>query len=79
MLDNDLFQITIFMFLGISAISDFWIHWNTGFVFWTVLFITAYRFISVYGLTYLLNKGRLEPIGKGTRENLFYVLYFSFS
>jgi len=57
-------EITIFMFLGISAISDFWIHWNTGFVFWTVLFITAYRFMSVYGLTYLLNKGRLEPIGK---------------
>ncbi|CAG5080570.1 Oidioi.mRNA.OKI2018_I69.PAR.g9650.t1.cds [Oikopleura dioica] len=57
-------EITIFMFLGISAISDFWIHWNTGFVFWTVLFITVYRFMSVYGLTYLLNKGRLEPIGK---------------
>ena len=27
-------EITIFMFLGISAISDFWIHWNTPFVLW---------------------------------------------
>jgi len=57
-------EITIFMFLGISAISDFWIHWNTPFVLWTLLFITLFRFISVYGLTFILNKVRLEPIGK---------------
>jgi len=57
-------EITIFMFLGISAISDFWIHWNTPFVLWTLLFITLYRFISVYGLTFILNRIRLEPIGK---------------
>ena len=27
-------EMTIFMFLGISAISDFWIHWNTPFILW---------------------------------------------
>lgn len=57
-------EITIFMFLGISAISDFWIHWNTPFVIWTLIFITVYRFTTTYGLSYLLNKVRLEPIGK---------------
>ena len=30
----NIMDITIFMFLGISAISDFWIHWNTPFVLW---------------------------------------------
>lgn len=57
-------EITIFMFLGISAISDFWIHWNTPFVIWTLIFITVFRFCSTYGLSYLLNRVRLEPIGK---------------
>ena len=32
--------------------------------FKTLLFITLFRFISVYGLTFILNKVRLEPIGK---------------
>jgi len=57
-------EITIFMFLGISAISDFWIHWNTPFVIWTLIFITVFRFMSTYGLSFLLNRVRLEPIGK---------------
>ena len=47
----------------ISAISDFWLHWNTPFILWTLFFVSAYRIISVYGLTWLLNKIRLEPIG----------------
>jgi len=32
---SSIMDITIFIFLGISAISDFWVHWNTGFVVWT--------------------------------------------
>ena len=46
-------EITIFMFLGISAISDFWIHWNTPFVIWTLIFITVYRFATTYGLSWI--------------------------
>ena len=56
-------EMTIFLFLGISAISDFWLHWNTPFILWTLLFVSVYRIISVYGLTWALNKVRLEPIG----------------
>ena len=59
---SNVMDITIFIFLGISAISDFWTHWNTGFVIWTIIFITIYRVISVYTLTYILNIGRLDRI-----------------
>jgi len=59
---SNVMDITIFIFLGISAISDFWAHWNTGFVIWTIIFITIYRVISVYTLTYILNIGRLDRI-----------------
>ena len=31
---SNIMDITIFMFLGISAISEFWVHWNTAFVIW---------------------------------------------
>ena len=56
-------EMTIFLFLGISAISDFWLHWNTPFILWTLFFVTVYRIISVYGLTWVVNRVRLEPIG----------------
>ena len=36
----------IFMLLGIAAVSDFWQYWNTGFVLWTLAFITIYRVIG---------------------------------
>ena len=36
----------IFMLLGIAAVSDFWQYWNTGFVLWTLVFITLYRAIG---------------------------------
>ena len=42
----NIMDITIFMFLGISAISEFWVHWNTAFVIWTLIFISVYRVIS---------------------------------
>ena len=56
-------EMTIFLFLGISAISDFWLHWNTPFILWTLFFVTVYRIISVYGLSWVVNRVRLEPIG----------------
>ncbi|CAG5086677.1 Oidioi.mRNA.OKI2018_I69.PAR.g11314.t1.cds [Oikopleura dioica] len=49
---SSIMDITIFIFLGISAISDFW----------TIVFITIYRVISVYVLTFILNIGRLDRI-----------------
>ena len=43
---SNIMDITIFMFLGISAISEFWVHWNTAFVIWVlvVYFIPAKYF-----------------------------------
>nr|XP_039256170.1 sodium/hydrogen exchanger 3-like isoform X3 [Styela clava] len=52
----------IFMLLGIAAVSDFWQHWNTGFVIWTLIFITIYRAIGVVVLTKILNYIRLDKI-----------------
>ena len=54
---------TIFMFLGISAISDFWIHFNLALVLWTLMFITLFRFMTTFGLSWILNRNRLVPIG----------------
>ena len=65
-------EVLIFMFLGIAAISDFWRSWNTAFTLWTVFFITIYRFISVYGLTAILNRYRIERI---TRTDQFVMAY----
>jgi len=45
----------IFMLLGIAAVSDFWQYWNTGFVLWTLLFITLYRAIGTKSLVYILS------------------------
>ncbi|XP_076810674.1 sodium/hydrogen exchanger 3-like isoform X2 [Clavelina lepadiformis] len=54
----------IFMLLGISAVSDFWQYWNTGFVLWTLFFITIYRAIGVVVLTFMVNYVRLDKINK---------------
>ena len=39
-------ETTIFMLLGIAAVSDFWKSWNLSFVLWTLLFITFYRIVG---------------------------------
>ena len=39
-------DITIFMFLGISAISEFWVHWNTAFVIWVLVVFFIPFFLS---------------------------------
>jgi NhaP-type Na+/H+ or K+/H+ antiporter len=51
-------EMVIFILLGTSAVTDFWVHWNTAFVMWTLLFISVFRLISVYGLTAILNRNR---------------------
>ncbi|KAG7457763.1 hypothetical protein MATL_G00230730 [Megalops atlanticus] len=52
----------IFVFLGISAIDpQIWV-WNTAFILLTLLFIFVFRFIGVFGLTWILNKYRLVPL-----------------
>ena len=51
-------ETTIFMLLGIAAVSDFWKSWNLSFVLWTLLFITFYRIVGkkkFYLFTYLIS------------------------
>lgn len=43
-------------------VHDFFAHWNTGLFFITLFSITLFRFISVFGLTYILNQVRDKPI-----------------
>ncbi|XP_056275743.1 sodium/hydrogen exchanger 3.1 [Pseudoliparis swirei] len=52
----------IFVFLGISAIDKaLWV-WNTDFILLTLLFISVYRIMGVFFLTWILNKYRLVPV-----------------
>ena len=55
-------EITIFMFLGISAISDFWIHWNTPFVLWDRVFDTILKMEKSFGLFSILNQNSSQKL-----------------
>ena len=59
-------EIIIFILLGVTCIQEFSIdfskHWNTGFFFFTLFFIILYRCVATFGLTYVINKLRKEPI-----------------
>ena len=59
-------EIIIFILLGVTCIQEFSIdfskHWNTGFFFFTLFFIILYRCVATFGLTYIINKLRKEPI-----------------
>jgi len=59
-------EIIIFILLGVTAIQEFTIdflaHWNTGLFFCTLIFMTVYRFIAIFGLTFIINKFRKKPI-----------------
>ncbi|XP_060608058.1 Na(+)/H(+) exchanger beta-like isoform X2 [Ruditapes philippinarum] len=50
----------IFLFLGISLFKKDVLtpeHWNIGFIGWTVLFCLLYRFLVVFALTFVFNRG----------------------
>ncbi|OQV14225.1 hypothetical protein BV898_11579 [Hypsibius exemplaris] len=58
----------IFLVLGLVIVNDSHI-WHTGFVLWTLLLCVVYRFIGVFGLTWLANK--LKPDAKSQLEEQF--------
>ena len=52
----------IFLYLGMAFFEE---HvWNTGFVCWTLFFIIGVRFITIYGLSFVINMMRknIHPI-----------------
>ncbi|CAN7938043.1 unnamed protein product, partial [Ixodes hexagonus] len=52
----------IFIFLGIVLVNKKHV-WNTGFVVWSTALCLVYRFLTVFGLTYLVNTfGRIKKI-----------------
>lgn len=53
----------IFMYLGISAVSDLHI-WNTGFVLLTLVFCLVYRVLGVVILTSIANRVRLVRLNR---------------
>ena len=59
-------EIIIFILLGVTCIQEFtinfFVHWNTGLFLCTLVFIIVYRFIAIFGLTFLINKFRKKPI-----------------
>lgn len=52
----------IFILLGVAAAGDFWKFWNTPLVVWTILFISVYRVISVFFLSWMINKFRINKV-----------------
>lgn len=52
----------IFIFLGIVLVNKRHV-WNTGFVVWSAALCLVYRFLTVFGLTYIVNVvGRVKKI-----------------
>lgn len=52
----------IFIFLGIVLVNKRHV-WNTGFVVWSAALCLVYRFLTVFGLTYIVNMmGRIKKI-----------------
>ncbi|XP_055330823.1 Na(+)/H(+) exchanger beta-like [Paramacrobiotus metropolitanus] len=62
----------IFLVLGLVIVNDSHI-WHTGFVLWTLLFCIVYRFIGVFGLTWLANK--INRMRKVNLEEQFIMAY----
>ena len=52
---------TIFVYLGIVPFSETF-EWHTGFILWSCLFVICFRFVSVFGLTTILNRFRGNKI-----------------
>ncbi|XP_053404076.1 Na(+)/H(+) exchanger beta-like isoform X2 [Mercenaria mercenaria] len=51
----------IFMFLGISLFKKDVLtpeHWDVGFIAWTLFFCLLYRFLGVFLLTFIINRGK---------------------
>lgn len=58
-------EIIIFLFLGMALVR-YEHNWSTGFTLWTIFLCLVYRFLVVFGLTYLINtcdRYRVRKIG----------------
>uniref|UniRef100_A0A914DW08 Sodium/hydrogen exchanger n=1 Tax=Acrobeloides nanus TaxID=290746 RepID=A0A914DW08_9BILA len=53
----------IFIFLGLSTVSARH-HWDTAFIFLTVIFCLLYRALGICTLCYILNKNRVKKFNK---------------
>ncbi|XP_041351124.1 sodium/hydrogen exchanger 1-like [Gigantopelta aegis] len=67
-------EVVIFMFLGLALVREDHV-WHTGFVLWTVLFCLLYRFIIVFGMTFLINKLDGDRVRKIGLDEQFMISY----
>ncbi|XP_061171494.1 sodium/hydrogen exchanger 4-like isoform X3 [Saccostrea echinata] len=66
-------EIIIFLFLGLALVTDH--DWRTGFVLWTLVLCIGFRFLVVYGLTFLINKFDTYRVRKIGFDEMFIMSY----
>ncbi|XP_070173141.1 Na(+)/H(+) exchanger beta-like [Littorina saxatilis] len=67
-------EIIIFLFLGLDLVSDDH-EWNTGFVLWTLVLCTAYRFLVTFGIACLVNRFDTMRVRLISYEEMFMIAF----
>ena len=68
-------EIIIFLFLGIELVKeDIYVDWSTGFAVWTIILCLIFRFVIVFGITYVINRAT-GTVGKIERKDMFMISY----
>ncbi|XP_048745057.2 Na(+)/H(+) exchanger beta-like isoform X2 [Ostrea edulis] len=66
-------EIIIFLFLGLALITEH--DWQTGFVLWTLVLCIGFRFLVVYGITFLINKFDTYRVRRIGFDEMFIMSY----
>ncbi|XP_033760431.1 Na(+)/H(+) exchanger beta-like [Pecten maximus] len=66
-------EIIIFLFLGLLVVRP--VSWSTALTLWTVLLITAYRFLVVFSFSSLINRFDRHSVRKIRHDEMFIMSY----
>ncbi|XP_021348881.1 Na(+)/H(+) exchanger beta-like [Mizuhopecten yessoensis] len=66
-------EIIIFLFLGLMVVRP--LSWSTALTLWTVLLITAYRFLVVFSVSSLINRFDRHSVRKIPYDEMFIMSY----
>ncbi|KAL8617923.1 hypothetical protein ACOMHN_026500 [Nucella lapillus] len=67
-------EIIIFLFLGLELVSESHF-WHTGFVVWTLVLCTAFRFLITYGMAYLINRFDTMRVRRIGYDEMFIIAF----
>ncbi|CAL1533011.1 unnamed protein product [Lymnaea stagnalis] len=67
-------EIIIFLFLGLVMVNDDH-DWHTGFTLWTIFFCLVYRFIIIFGMSYVINWLDIYRVRKIGLHEQFMIAY----